>query len=352
MTSRAAVLRGRCTSSRQHLSNAIVLLVVVMIVVACAGSGTDKGTSEDSKSPARSNSNSAEGDGRSKASSHSTHAGAPEPGACIEPMTAFMSSGHLMPTLVSCDIPHGGEVVAVYDAPDGMDEYPAATRELKGLDVALKSCIGDGEVEGAFGRFAGDNRLKVTQPSGGAGQPAEAWLVSSLQGGLLVPSPSQWDAGERWVVCAAILQHSDEVLSQYNGSAQGILRPGELAAEFAWCKRQLDRNDSRAFVIVSCDQPHSHEQVASFSVGSAEDPYPGEESLGSLAGSVCPNLISTATGGRSDDAADQFELSWTYPIESSWLDGDRTARCYIVGVNGESSGTVGSGTAKFATKGS
>ncbi len=349
MTSPAAVGGGCRTSQRQLLTRAIVLLLVVGITTNCGGSASDQRAGGHSKGPDRPTSDSTEAEHDSKASLPSDRVGAPGPGACIEPVTAYMSSGHLMPTLVSCESPHGGEVVAVYDAPESAADYPATARQLKEFDALLESCTGDGKTIGAFGKFAGDNRLKVTEPSG-PDQPKDAWLVSSLQGTLLLPSPSRWNADERWVVCAAVLQHSDEGLSQYSGSARGVLQPGKLGSVFAWCKRQLDQNYNRAFVIVPCDEPHSHEQVASFSVAGADDPYPGEEQLGSLTASVCPNLVSTATGGRFDETSDEFDLSWTYPIESTWLDGDRTARCYIVSANGESSGTVGSGTAKFTTK--
>lgn len=336
-----------------------LVLLLTVIAAGCAGSRGDKGAAEGSEAPAKTaTSESADGKGRSKTGSDkdpaaktpatATRAGAPEPGTCLEPVTAFMSSGHLMPALVSCDSPHGGEVVAVYDTPAGLDDYPAVTQELRGLDQESAACAGDGKSIGAFGEFAGDNRLKV-KGSAASDQAGDAWLVSSLSATLLLPSPSRWEAGEHWVVCAAVLQHSDEALNQYSGSAQGVLKPGDLESVFAWCKRQLDPNDRRSFIVVSCDEPHSHEQVASFSVGDAGDPYPGEEELGSVVGSICPDLVSTATGGRYRDAAKDFDLSWTYPVESTWQSGDRTARCYVVGVENESRGTVGSGTAEVVT---
>ncbi|HTO00897.1 MAG TPA: septum formation family protein [Microthrixaceae bacterium] len=352
MRSPTAVAAG--SSKRSLAFRSISLVIAFTIATSCSGSGSDKGTAEGADGSAKASTSVPEDEkpnsktDSAKSPARETRSGVPKTGSCIEPVTTYMAGGNLMPAIVSCDMPHGGELIAVYDTPKDLDEYPAITQELKGLAQALSDCGGKAGSVGDFGKFAGDNRLKV---KGSTADPKiEAWLVSSLQATLLIPSPSQWEAGERWVACAAILQHSEEALSRYSGSAKGTLLPGELESEFAWCKRQLDPNDGRSFVVVSCDEPHSHEQVASFSVGGSEDLFPGEEALSSLVNSICPDLVSTATGGRFNDSTKDFDLAWTYPVESTWQSGDRTARCYIVGVDQQSTGTLGSGTSKLAPK--
>ncbi len=329
MTGPYAVRSGRRATPGSRLLRASAVLIALLVVAGCSKSdGETSSSAVDSKSP-----------------TPSVESGAPKVGACIEPVTAFMAGGHLMPVLVSCDEPHGGEVIAVYDVPAETVDYPALGQDLLGVDKASDACAGsDGDI-GAFGEFAGDNRLQ-SKDQADKKAPGETWLVSSLEGLLFLPSPSKWEAGERWVACVAILRNSEEALSQYSGTARGAVKPGELSSEFAWCKRQLDPNDSRGFVIVSCDQPHTHEQIASFAVGAPDDPFPGEQELDSLASSVCPGLVSTGTGKRFKGKSDDFTISWTYPVEGTWYNGDRTARCYIMSLGGESTGTVGSGTAK------
>ena len=268
-------------------------------------------------------------------------------GDCLEPLTPAQTTAPILPTRVPCDQPHGGEIVAVYPFPDSPGAaYPAMGQTIVGGDQLSVKCGGDGVNEGDFDRFAGTSRLEVPADVKSTGV-TDAWLVSGVQAGVFVPSPSQWAAGHRSYVCAAVLGNSTKVPASYTGSLSGIRQAdGGVPAKFAWCKDQPDAQDSRTFEVVPCDVPHNAEQLASFSYGSSSTTFLGQKSEDDIARALCTKLDSAATHGRSDDLPAGFDVSWTFPVESEWNSGGRIGRCFVVTTTGRSTGTIATGTAK------
>lgn len=176
-----------------------------------------------------------------------------------------------------------------------------------------------------------------------------AYAVTGIQYATFIPGPAAWQAGERWLACSAVLSNRLKVPSSYTGTLKGALaKPGSLDEQFSWCKQQPP--DSRdTFTVVPCSEPHNYEQLASYSAGSNDTQYPGDEALGALAEELCPVLSSQATGKRSDDLPDGIGLGWTYPLEYEWSNGDRAVRCFAVTEDGDSTGGIGMGTAKLAS---
>lgn len=244
-----------------------------------------------------------------------------------------------IPTIVACDQPHGGEVIAVYELPDTMSSYPGVGNAPTGVDEASTACLGQGDQLGDFGTFAGDNSLPSPKTETEVAGAYEAWLISSLEAAVFVPRPRAWIGGARWAVCAAVLVNSNKKLTSYGGSARGVLVPGGLPVEFGWCRSAVDETAGQ-FDIVACDEPHTTEQLASFRVVGDDAAFPGEDTIDRLAGRLCPELASVATAGRSSEANEtEFGISWTYPQEQGWSSGERVARCFINTLGEPTTGT-------------
>lgn len=314
------------------LSTVGMAVIVLVLSGACSDSST--------RSAGTTSTTSKEETASSSTPSRAPSAGRPEVGDCLEPLTTALAQAPQLPELIDCDEPHGGEVIAVDDL-DG-DTYPALDPQLSGLRELVDRCVGTGPDDlGAFGAFAGDNRLESPAVAGERAGTRSAWLVSSLEGALYVPRPGAWLRGERWAACAVVLKNSSTELASYEGSAKGVLVPGKLPPVFGWCRTTGD--DQGDFEIVNCTRPHDREQVASFEVKDAVS-YPGNDQLSALAGRLCPGLATAATAGAyAGTDTPTHGLSWTFPTETSWERGDRTGRCYITSLQGQSTGTFASG---------
>lgn len=269
-------------------------------------------------------------------------------GDCLEAMTQSIASGNQLPAIVPCDEPHGGEVVSVLQMPDPTDDtYPGWGRNLEGADDQVAACVGTGDDPGDLETFLGSTPLSLTDAQVAKGA-FDAYAVTGVQYAMYIPGPAAWSAGERWLACSAVLSNSLRVPSSFTGSLEGALGiPGELDVQFSWCKQQPP-NSRNTFTVVPCSESHNYEQLASYSAGSNDTAYPGDDALGTLAAELCPVVSSEATGKRSDDLPVGIALGWTYPLDYEWSNGDRAVRCFAVTENGSSTGAVGTGTAKLA----
>lgn len=328
------------------VNRTIAVLCLALVIAGCSDTGQ----------PARSSPGSAvtttiASDGSTTAPTTVPAAGAgsaaapPTVGDCLEPMTAPLAAGNQLPEIVPCASAHGGEVVAVYQLPGGSDAaYPAAQRSIHGADDTVARCVGGPGELGEFGDFAGDNRIEVPSADRTATGVTDAWAVTGVEAALYVPGPARWSAGERWLVCAAVLDNSIEAPTAYDGSVRGARsRRGALDIAFAWCKNQPDARNVHDFQSVRCDRPHNFEQLSNFAAGTSDAAFPGEPALDQLAARLCGPLSSAATAGRSDHLDPAFGLSWTFPQEADWAKGERVVRCFAASRQGLTTGTVGSG---------
>ena len=272
----------------------------------------------------------------------------PAVGDCLEPMTQPIANSAQLPAIVPCDGPHGGEIVSVLEIPEPSgDLYPAWGRSLEGADKQVAACSGSSSEPGDIATFLGSSPLTLPDSARSQGA-ADAYAVSGIQYAFFVPGPAAWLAGQRWFACSAVLNNQQKVLSSYTGSMKGALaKPGSLDVQLSWCKQQ-PAGSRETYTVVPCSESHNYEQLASFTAGSADATYPGDEALGALASAACPDLSSQATGKRSDQLVDGLGLGWTYPLDTEWASGDRSIRCFAVTPGGESTGAVSSGTAELA----
>lgn len=330
---------------RWRTAAALVAILTCLTPAACAGS-------DDTADPPASTTSTATG------STTTTRVDTPAPvpdgtgdptaGDCLEPMTQPIATGHQLPAIVSCDAPHGGEIVAVYTIDAGEEPtYPASSYSLKGVDEQVGRCADNASGAGDFREFVGAREFPLTDAQQTSTGVANAYLVSGIQYAAFVPGPAAWDRGDRWFVCAAVLSNSLARPSVYDGSLRNALaEPGAIAEQFTWCKRQ--ESDQRSdFTAVPCTEAHNYEQIIAFDAGDADAPDPGDAALGEISASLCPPLSSQATAGRSDDLDETLGLGWTYPLPSEWANGERTVRCFIVTLDGElTTGSAALGTAE------
>jgi hypothetical protein len=330
-------------------ARAAAFAAVLVLAVALAGCSDDptsgKAAPSTTARPAATSTTAAPTSDDDPATATTARGVTPVAGDCIEPVTPTTSGGPQLPALVPCTDPHGGEIVSVSTLDDGPDAaYPAIDGFTDSATAALTACQGDGTSPSTFDEFAGDNRIESPGSKDDKAGAHEAWIVSSLEAVLFVPGPAAWSHGARWAACSAVLRNSSGDLARYDGSARGLRSPGKLTDPLAWCR--TDEDQSGNFAVVACDQPHSLEQVASFRVAAEGDAYPGNDEIDGVAGRLCPGLASTATAKRSDSAAEaDFGLSWTFPREEDWAQGDRTGRCYMRSLNAPSTGSFAAGTA-------
>lgn len=331
------------------MSGRPISLVVAALLVLVGCNGTDDGAPNARPGTATSTTKGGTGaTGAPPTSAAPTLNGAPGVGACLEPMTQPLASGHHLPDVIDCEQPHGGEVVAVYEIETGADgAYPAAGFDLVGVGAQLKRCTGDESNDGDVASYVGRQQVPITDAQRDATGVTAAYRVSGVQYAVFVPGPAAWQRGERWFACAAVLSNSRLAPSAYSGSLRDALAdPAQVPDELAWCKNQS--SDTRGdFVAVPCTEPHNYEQVVAFDAGSADSPDPGEAALEELASTLCPPLSSTASNGRTDDLDASLGLGWTYPLPSEWSNGDRTVRCFAVTLDGATTvGSAVSGTAR------
>ena len=311
-------------------SGPLLALTVAALLSGACSSGDDAGSSATTTT--------------ARSSEATRAAAAPEAGDCLEPMTQRMASDVRLPAVVACDEPHGGEVVAMFEIPDpGDGVYPGWSGRIEGADEQVRACAGGRGERGALASFLGSTPLTLDDPAVAAGA-TDAYAVSGLQYAVFLPGTAAWQAGARWMACAAVLSNSLKVPSSYTGSAKGALAtPGKLDVTFSWCKQQPPGSRD-SFVVVPCSTTHNYEQLAAFSVGADGTDYPGEDALGALSANACPPLSSQATAGASDSLPADLGLGWTYPTESEWASGDRSVRCFAVDEQGDTTGSVSSGS--------
>lgn len=315
----------------RRYSVAIALIGTMAALVASCSSGTTHVNAATTSSAP------------STASTSVASAKGPKVGSCLEPIIGPVAESNQLPAIVPCSDPHGGEIVATFQIPDGPTAaYPASNGQISGADTTITECQGDATHLGAYGAFVGDNKITVPPALAQATGVTQAYRVSGLQAGMFVPGTAAWARGARWLACAAVLSNSQDVPSSYTGSAKGVAATaGGLPTQFSWCKEEADPNNPATFQTVSCAKAHNYEQIASFSAGTATTAFPGEPALDQDGTQLCAPLMSAATAGKTDHLAATLGMSWTFPQEGDWANGARVVRCFVSTRNGDSIGAVG-----------
>jgi hypothetical protein len=114
------------------------------------------------------------------------------------------------------------------------------------------------------------------------------------------------------------------------------------------CLELVDGTDGEAGSLaqVPCEEPHAGEVVLAAAGFFAEDPQlPTEDRLQSIADTACEDAMITYSGQPSTEAG--VRMSFLYPTQETWDDGDRSLTCIAVVVD-PATGDIGETTGSFA----
>ena len=223
--------------------------VVVLVLLACLAVGCSKGSSPDLPDDTSGGPASIDISTTTDPLADVDPAGAPAVGICRPTLaTAERQAAFESRPAVRCSVRHGGEVVATF-------EIPKATAKKLSAEVI--------EAGGApFEKVMGQTGASCNGPANDAiqqivdidlqGTPfSAAFQATNLGGSYFVPSPDEWHAGERWLVCEVTAVSPDGTSVAYTGAlgqlGRGKLLPDELGAcvddqlAFVVCKGDVDR---------------------------------------------------------------------------------------------------------------
>lgn len=218
------------------------------------------------------------------------------PGGPIRPGTCLTSDTF---TAAACTEPHELEAFAFSELPaDFPDRYPTPTSLLPRFEPQCRA-----------------------QLPGYVGSPdADA---SRLREFVYWPSQPAWNAGQRWVLCAAVEIGPDDRPVARTGTLRDALRDG--LGRFQTCTATPPSRGT--LQVVPCTEPHRGEAVPGvLTLGAPTDPPLDATRANAAADPHCRARINDYLGsatGRSD-----VRYSWRYPLPESWPNGYTTAVCF------------------------
>lgn len=147
--------------------------------------------------------------------------------------------------------------------------------------------------------------------------------ASRLREFVYWPSRQDWDAGQRWVLCAAVEIGPDDQPVRRVGALRGVLRGG--LGQFQACS--ADPPSLGVLRVVPCAEPHHGEAVPDVLVlGAPTDPPVTAAQANATADPHCRRAIDAFLGGA--DHKPEVRYSWRYPLTQSWPNGYTSVVCY------------------------
>ena len=169
--------------------------------------------------------------------------------------------------------------------------------------------------------------------------------VVSSEGGVVTPQPQPGPGGEPGPAngrgrgflanplvlrlgLIALIVVGGIVVRDFVGGDPDSLRPGDC----------IDAPGTEAEVEQvqhhPCGQAHSAEVFAVFNYPAARDAaYPDEATMDDVVMSRCYSEFGAYTGS-SFDVRDELDMSYMYPTQDGWRDGDRKFICLLLRVDG------------------
>ena len=153
--------------------------------------------------------------------------------------------------------------------------------------------------------------------------------ISTLGLTVILPSPSQTDAGQGWARCDAIHQPS------YNGN-RGLSRSGSLRnmlaggvpSEFRGCALHWPKVN-QAVIFTSCQQDHQAELIPeSVNLGGPSAPFPGVSTTQARSKSFCESTFQ-------DYVSETLNYYYYYPTAVSWKSGSHDTTCWALDLTGD-----------------
>jgi len=159
-------------------------------------------------------------------------AGGPAVGICRPTLTvAERRAAFERRPAVRCTVRHGGEVVATYGIPKAT-AAKLSPELIKAGGAAFEKVMGQ---TGATCNAPANDAIQQIIDIDLEGTPfSAAFQATNLGGSYFVPSPDEWLAGERWLVCEVTAVSPDGTSVPYVGPldqlGRGTLLPTELGA--------------------------------------------------------------------------------------------------------------------------
>jgi hypothetical protein len=199
---------------------------------------------------------------------------------------------------VSCQQPHTAQTFAVGSLPDELAN--AAYDGARVVAFAYRTCAR------RFMTFTGADESLA--------------MRSILSWAWFGPDRAAWDDGARWYRCDVV--GGGDQSSRYVDlptTARGLLL-GRPADRWMVCAQGTTVSGS---VKVPCSQQHDWRAVTTIVLGSAKDPYPGDEVVQARTRDFC----SKSVGAWLDYPVDyDFGYSWFHAAE--WAAGNRRSVCW------------------------
>lgn len=145
------------------------------------------------------------------------------------------------------------------------------------------------------------------------------------------------------VVAAAIALTGCSLINQVTGG--GTTEDGTQTSAFSIkvgdCLNDGDlTGEVETVPVVACTEPHDSEAYASIILNGAT--FPGADVVDQEAQDGCLEAFEPYVGKSYDTS--QYEVSYYYPTEATWANGDREILCVIYDPAGKSTGSAkGSG---------
>jgi Septum formation len=167
------------------------------------------------------------------------------------------------------------------------------------------------------------------------------WTDAKLTLGLVVPDDAAWHGGARWYRCD-VEQYKDSALQTRatEGSVKGGLTGARPLAITCITVTDDGKGSVTGWTDVSCDQPHNGEYAGSYTASDA--PWPSDvNTRHNLAKSGCESMVAQFLGFSGTTFQSTY-LGWLAAgfEEDRWTAGDRTERCYVLAITGNSANTT------------
>jgi hypothetical protein len=211
-------------------------------------------------------------------------------------------------------------------------------------------CSASHQTETVFvGAFSGSEAGRSSPPLAGTPARADAygqcqkaagdylgddWHIANVVLGLVLPDDKAWAGGARWFRCDAV-QYADSNFDSVrtSGSVKGGLLGNRPLAVTCLTVTDDGKNAVTGHKDTPCDQVHNGEFTGLYIAPARA--WPGKDAARTLAGDGCEGVVAHFLG-LSGNRATNTNIAWTSDLfdEDQWNLGDRTVRCYVLALNG------------------
>lgn len=137
-----------------------------------------------------------------------------------------------------------------------------------------------------------------------------------------VPSEEDFGRGANWFRCDVTADRQHGTPAQLPDDTEGMLDADTALDTWGTCDRAGAELNAEADWRM-CSQPHNWQAISVLTVGDADTPWPGADSLRSR-GEECESAVREHVG----DSTGALAFRWSYPTEQQWRAGRRHGLCW------------------------